>query len=335
MLISIIVPIYNSEKYLKRCVDSLLNQEYTNLEIILVNDGSKDSSLQICKDFLNKDNRIVLVDQVNKGLPGARNSGMSVANGDYFCFVDSDDIIDSNMIFDFINVIINHSPDVIISNIYQYNSSNEKYSIMRNNMPYGELMNLDQIKKFILELYYVGYLGVIPSAWSKMYKKSFLIDNDLTFNEKLKRSEDYWFNLYVFKYATSVYAIDKAYYHYFANEGSMIRSYRADEYKMYVDNRERLLSENIDLNCNIDWPNFDKKFIENVNEYILLSIISQGFFKIYNKNSKILSDKYFRNILFKNSFEKRHIQIIKFFLKFKCIPLALFTYYIWSLKIKK
>lgn len=96
-LISVIVPVYNAEKYLDKCIESIINQEYSNLEIILVNDGSKDHSLSVCKQYQRNDSRIVIVNQKNGGPSVARNSGLDVATGDYIGFVDSDDIIEKDM----------------------------------------------------------------------------------------------------------------------------------------------------------------------------------------------------------------------------------------------
>ena len=96
--ISIIVPVYNVEKYLSECLDSIINQSYKNIEIILINDGSTDSSLEICQKYQKNDKRIKLISQANKGLSISRNNGMKIATGKYIMFVDSDDIIHSRMI---------------------------------------------------------------------------------------------------------------------------------------------------------------------------------------------------------------------------------------------
>ena len=96
-LISIIIPVYNVEKYLAKCLDSVLNQTYKNLEIILVDDGSKDNSGAICDEYAKRDNRIIVVHQKNSGVSKARNLGMSMATGDYIGFIDSDDTIEANM----------------------------------------------------------------------------------------------------------------------------------------------------------------------------------------------------------------------------------------------
>lgn len=104
-LISIIVPVYNVESYLKFCIDSLISQTYKNIEIILVNDGSTDRSKKICEDYANQDNRIILINQKNKGLSGARNTGVKNCNGEYLTFVDSDDYIDKDYIECLYNMI--------------------------------------------------------------------------------------------------------------------------------------------------------------------------------------------------------------------------------------
>ena len=96
-LISIIVPVYNVEKYLERCLDSILSQTFSDFELILVNDGSTDHSLEICRSYAEKDERILLIDQENRGLSAARNAGIAVAKGEYLGFVDSDDYIAQNM----------------------------------------------------------------------------------------------------------------------------------------------------------------------------------------------------------------------------------------------
>ena len=105
MLISIIVPVYNVEPYLNKCLDSIVNQTYKKLEIILIDDGSTDNSGLICDEYASKDNRIIVVHQKNKGLSAARNVGLNIAKGDYIAFVDSDDFIEKDMYFTMYNVM--------------------------------------------------------------------------------------------------------------------------------------------------------------------------------------------------------------------------------------
>ena len=114
-MVSIVIPIYNVEIYLKKCIDSILNQSFDDFEIILVNDGSKDSSLDICNEYLKKDTRINLVNKTNGGLSSARNAGLNVAKGKYISFIDPDDCINEN----YFNILINKAEmndcDVIVS----------------------------------------------------------------------------------------------------------------------------------------------------------------------------------------------------------------------------
>ena len=98
-LISVVVPVYNAEKYLDKCIQSIINQKYSNLEIILVDDGSKDNSLELCKKYAESDKRIKVIHKENEGVSTARNSGIEVASGDFIAFIDSDDYIDENMYF--------------------------------------------------------------------------------------------------------------------------------------------------------------------------------------------------------------------------------------------
>ena len=115
--ISIIVPIYNTEKYLKRCLDSLIKQEYENIEIILINDGSTDGSLQICEEYKNKDNRIVLIDKIHTGVSHTRNIGLENVSGDYIGFVDSDDYIDKDMFKNLMIGIEKYNADICMCDL--------------------------------------------------------------------------------------------------------------------------------------------------------------------------------------------------------------------------
>ena len=116
--ISVIVPIYNTELYLKRCIDSIIQQTYTNLEIILINDGSPDTCGEICEEYKQKDNRIIVIHQENQGLSGARNSGVKIATGDYISFVDSDDYLDTTAYEKIICFILENNLDIVCFGYY-------------------------------------------------------------------------------------------------------------------------------------------------------------------------------------------------------------------------
>jgi glycosyltransferase involved in cell wall biosynthesis len=115
-LISIIVPVYKVEKFLSKCVDSILNQTYRNIEIILIDDGSPDNSPAICDEYAEKDNRIKVIHQRNAGLAGARNAGLAICRGEYIAFVDSDDYIEPNMMEAMLNAAVNNDCDIVRCN---------------------------------------------------------------------------------------------------------------------------------------------------------------------------------------------------------------------------
>ena len=111
---SIVIPVYNVEKYLHQCLNSVINQTYKNLEIICINDGSKDNSLIILNEYLQKDNRIVIVNQKNSGVSSARNKGIRLSTGDFISFIDSDDYLDLNVYEKCVQRIISDNSDIII-----------------------------------------------------------------------------------------------------------------------------------------------------------------------------------------------------------------------------
>lgn len=166
-LISIIVPIYNVEEFLPRCIDSIINQTYQNLEIILVNDGSPDKCPEICNEYAKRDNRIRVVHQVNSGLSGARNAGLSICTGKYIAFVDSDDWIDENHIMLLYQAIKKYGVDVVCSGFVDcfLESGNR---IIRCPNKKDKVFNQTQT----LDNYYGKYCPQITVAWNKLYKAS-------------------------------------------------------------------------------------------------------------------------------------------------------------------
>lgn len=162
-LLSIIVPVYNVKPYLKKCVESIINQTYTNLQIILVDDGSTDGSQNICDEFAQKDSRIVVIHKENGGLSTARNMGMDKAKGEYIAFVDSDDWLEPNMYYDLITQLEKHNADIAVCSFYE--CKDDKKNAIGDSRSV-KILNTEDIFSNKNQLRFL--------AWNKIFRKSFV-----------------------------------------------------------------------------------------------------------------------------------------------------------------
>ena len=207
---SIIVPVYNVEKYLNRCLESIINQTYSNIEVIIVNDGSKDNSLKICERFKNKDERIILIDQVNCGVSIARNNGLKEASGDYVIFVDSDDWIEKDACEKISKILEKQKFDLIIMQYKKY-KGNKFQNIIYN----SKITDMD-IEHIICD----EKLGINGYLWNKVFKKECI---ESFFRPKTYYMEDLLFILENKKRLNNVFIdFDNFYYIYNCNEFSVM-----------------------------------------------------------------------------------------------------------------
>jgi glycosyltransferase involved in cell wall biosynthesis len=169
-LISVIVPVYNVEKYLPQCINSLLNQTIKNLEIILVNDGSLDTSGKICDEFSKKDNRIIVIHKENGGLSSARNAGLEIAKGPYIGFVDSDDWLDESMYETLLKIIKDTDSDISCCKFFKTADSEEKIPATDNEI-IQSFNNVEGLNNFYTDLYTQTVV-----AWNKLYKRELFND---------------------------------------------------------------------------------------------------------------------------------------------------------------
>lgn len=183
--VSVIVPVYNTEKYLARCIDSILAQTFTDFELILVDDGSTDNSGKICDEYAQKDSRIVVIHKENGGVSSARNKGIDVAQGDWISFVDSDDEYYNNHSLKFLYSNISDNTELVIGG---YECCNEKSDITYqiSNDIKEVLTPIEGLKLYYNPQYY-NYLGY---ACIKLYNRKFILKNDLKFDERLAYNED-------------------------------------------------------------------------------------------------------------------------------------------------
>lgn len=226
--ISIIVPIYNVEKYLTRCIESLIAQTYTQLEIILVNDGSKDNSLKICQEYAARDNRIIVIDKENEGVAIARNTGIDRAKGEYVAFIDPDDWVEPEMYGSLLNHIKKWQTPICLCNFYKDTKrrSQPKLFEFEDEILKGEEIQEQLINNMIgMPDLLPKYVYVMGSVWRGLYSRTFLNENDLRFVPKLTIMEDLVFMVQVLLKCHKV-AIDQGvWYHYVQHASSTLHSY--------------------------------------------------------------------------------------------------------------
>ena len=288
--ISVIVPIYNVEKYLKDCIESIINQTYSNIEIILVNDGSTDSSLEICEEYLNKNDKIVIVNKKNGGLSDARNAGLEKATGKYIMFVDADDYIAPNSCEILYNAIKDTDYEFVTANFAFTNNEG---------IPWKKPMFSDKFQNTSLSIeeYKKSFYLVNSTVWNKIFKKEFIDKNKLKFEVGLL-AEDAVFTTKAFiKSKRTYYVKDIVYY------------YRQRESKKG--------NASISLNCTID-------YFKKVNE--AYKIIYKNFKKYnemnfyryyYAKSTAYILYKFIDSTLLDDKEKIKILKIMKWFFKLK------------------
>jgi len=226
-LVSIIVPVYNVEKYLRQCLDTITGQSFQDIEILIVNDGSTDDSLKIIKEYELNDKRVKILDKENGGLSSARNSALDIARGDYIAFIDSDDWVDLSMIEVLYKKALDSGADVVLYDCYAYHEDTDILvecwaSVYVKNKEYTNLLDRKDL--------------LVPClSWLKLYKKSFLNKYNLRFLEGVILEDTLW-NLKVISLASKVISIKQKLYFYRQRRtsimGNMLLSKR-DNYRIF------------------------------------------------------------------------------------------------------
>lgn len=219
ILISIVMPVYNNEVSIDETIKSIINQEYKNFELIIVDNGSKDKSKEIIKS--NSDNRIKLYELAEPNVSEARNFGISQASGQYIMFIDADDTLEANALNILINILKNNAPDAIIFNYYKCLKDTKEIQLM----PYDEGI---KNKEFIDEIIIPDFISakIWGSVWRLIIDKSIINNNQLRFNKKVKIAEDLLFNIELFACLNNVYILKEALYNYNVNYNSTLNRYK-------------------------------------------------------------------------------------------------------------
>ena len=213
--ISIIVPVYNTEKYLKRCLNSIVNQNFKDIEIIIINDCSHDNSLNIIKEYIKQDNRIILINkEKNEGLSAARNSGIKIAKGNYILHIDSDDWIEQGYLNDTYEIAKKNNADIVITDFY-LDFNNDHVFYMKDQEEYVE-KNIDALKKIFL-------FKAFPSVCNKLIKIELYKENNIFHPKGISIGEDLCTSPKLIFFAKKIIKHNKAYYHYIQNFESMTK----------------------------------------------------------------------------------------------------------------
>ena len=300
--VSVIVPVYNSEQYLSECVNSIIRQTYSNFELILIDDGSTDSSPQICDKYVLQDNRIRVIHNVNSGVANARNSGIKVATGDYIAFIDADDYWDNDFLFQMISSL--EKNDMAICNLKKFKDTKIAISDPEYKCNFSQwcwpLIN-----------------GYSIACWKCIFNRDIVLNNNILFTEGRKTGEDQEFTLKYMLHINSVGYVSEAVYYYRLNDTSVMhqqdyrhfdaveamKSVEAYAYKNCSKEKADLVSKAI---CTLKYP--------QILEFSVLTVLTAG-----EKPKKVLSflknngyDKLLTNAAFADShFESSFLNMWK------------------------
>ena len=241
-LVSIVVPLYNAEYSLARCINSLQNQSYTNIEIILVDDGSTDRTLSICDEFKRNDSRISVFSEKRSGASEARNLGIQYASGYWITFVDADDYVRQDFIEKMVSQAIRYDADLCIANA-EYVLSDLSVTQMK---PITEgVFKKCEMPSFAKKLYIPSlnpYLGdYFRAVWSKLYRLSIIKKYNIFFPSKIELGEDAIFLLYFFSHCQCITALNYYGYFYDISHSSVVRSYKINLLELQINEFESLL----------------------------------------------------------------------------------------------
>ena len=306
-MISVIIPIYKSEQFLEQAIQSVLNQTYSNLELVLVNDSSPDASNLICTDFANKDNRVVYIEQKNAGAAHAMRRGFERSKGDFIMFLDGDDWINPQTLEIANSFLSTTDVDIVFWNpIKEYSDHSKKASpfLSRNELFVNERLDWLKRRTFGLiddELKDITKFDQISSGWGKIYKRS-LIENDLycLVDKENKGNFDTEFVCRIFNQCTSIQYLNTFLNHYrMYNSNSLTKTHGSklfDRYKPMFNNLSHFIKDN-----NLGYE-YEQALDNRVTVSVLNCILSitsarnfDSFYKKYSSIKEILKDNLYIN----------------------------------------
>ncbi|MGI5850344.1 MAG: glycosyltransferase family 2 protein [Christensenellales bacterium] len=287
--VSVILPVYNVEPYLRQCLDSIVNQTLKDIEIICVNDGSTDGSHDILEEYAQKDGRITVIDQENAGAGAARNNGLKIARGEYLSFLDSDDFFELDMLREAYIKCKEYEADFVVFRSDFYNNERKRFepsmwTIKDNLLPEKRVFTYKDIKKDIFKVFN-GW------AWDKLYKREFVLSNQLSFQEQ-RTTNDLYFVFAALTCAQRIAVLQRVLAHHRKSMANSLSVTREQSWECFyfalVALRDRLKKIGIYEDVKQSYINYALHFsLWNLN-----TIGSETFEKLYNK----LKDEYFNEL---------------------------------------
>ena len=304
-LVSVVIPIYNVEKYLNRCISSIVSQTYSNLEIILIDDGSPDNCPQICDEWAKKDSRIIVVHKKNEGLGRARNTGIDHARGTYICFFDSDDYIEPDTIEACVEAACENNADLVV---FGHDNVTPDMHVLGSHIPTPpkKLFSGEEITTALLpnSLYCNLKTGedwnMVMSSCNKLYSMDVIKRSGWRFaSEREIISEDFYSLTELHGHLDRVYVIDRVFYHYTVNRSSLSRSYRPDRFERIKVFYEAMIS----LSQRMGIRDVMDQAIKGVTFGITVGAMKQivaadlGFKQRYRDLRKIIKDDFLKELV--------------------------------------
>ena len=304
---SVIIPVYNVEKYLPQCLESVVNQTLQDIEIICVNDGSTDGSLKVLEDYAQKDSRIRIINQDNQGQGVARNNALKIAEGEYIAFVDSDDWLETDALEKLYEFAKTCNAEAVVFDFVEFDEKSEKEKFesfgekIKKRYHYDltekEYFNWKDLKKHCL-------INLTDAAWHKIYSRDFLIKNDIKFGIE-RYNEDDIFSQSVLLKANKIHYLNKYLYFYRERIDSSVNRITAERLKIFksIEQSEKLISD-LGLDKVLALELSEYKIRELANAYIRLPEDFRD--KFINETTQNLSDKelreFYKKIKSDNSF---------------------------------
>lgn len=328
MKFSVIIPIFNAEKYITNCLDSILKQDYDNYEIILIDDGSTDNSLKICKEYEKKYSNIIIYHQENLGVSVARNKGICLSSGEYILFIDIDDEVSNNMFRRYLHELKNDDVEMIICGYKELDIDSNSDKLYSANETWYGCKNDFLNDKFE----HLFYNWLLHSPWNKLFKSSIIKKHKITFNTNYSIYEDICFVLDYLYRCNNIKLIPDILYTYITKKsGSLVTKYHSNAYIAYFDFNRKLkkLLDNEKVKYNLFIFN---KFIKFIDDMYLKDAMSLKHKK--NKMKEIYNECNIENILKIKNNNNLRILIEVFLIKYHLYSILHIEHFIYS-KIKK